>query len=298
MDNNYENQDATSNSSIDNSVGDNTFGLSDAGDQQISEQYLAVAVKWYKKGWGKAIIAGMIVIILLLALVVYLIISNFGVDKSGSGQLNNIDNLFTTSSTSAVVSSSSSTVATGVIATVKDSTRLLAEKMDRPMWGNPSSTLVIVEFADFQCSVCEAEFSAIRGFVTKHQDEVLYIFRNYVVIDENSNLLAQASLCAGDQGKFWIFHDKLYTNFGSINSTADLQNLVQSLGLDWNKMGACIQSGKYVSQVSQDSIDGQNLGIVGTPTFFVNGKKLEGAITSADWEAILSKYKQITGQNN
>lgn len=291
MDNNYENQDQIPNDQINNSIDYTIPNPPVLENQQMSEDYPVSVVKWYKRGWGKVIIVGIIIIVFLFSLVVYLVTSNFGVDKANTQQINNLDGLFSTSSS--IVSSS--TVATGVVPIVKDPIRLLAEKMDRPMWGNPSSTLVIVEFADFQCSVCEKEFSTIRSFVTKHKDEVLYIFRNFVVIDENSNLLAQASLCAGDQGKFWIFHDKLYTNFGSINSTADLQSLVQSLGLDWNKLGECIQSGKYVSQISQDSIDGQSLGIEGTPTFFVNGKKIQGAVTASDWESILNKYKQVAG---
>jgi len=254
------------------------------------------ALKWYKKSWGKALIAMAIAIILLISLLACLMFYNYGVDKA---EPHNLDGLFNATSSSVDVistSSSSAPVNANINQIVKDPIRILAEKMDRPLWGNPSSTLVIVEFADFQCSVCEAEFPIIRGFVTKHQNEVLYIFRNDIVIDEVSNLLAQASLCANDQGKFWILHDKFYTNFGSVTSLETLQILVQSLGMDWDKMSTCIQSGKYLGQVVQDMSDGKRLGVAGTPTFFINGKKIEGAVSMEDWEAILLKYKQVAGQ--
>ena len=293
---NLDNSNQAPISSPENPVDYNVSNMPSLSSQPIPEEYPVYSeIKWYKKGWGKAIIIMAIIIVLLIALLAYLMISGLGVDKSDLQKLNNIDNIFSVSSStiSSTAPSAPSTVMANTGSITKDATRVLAERMDRPLWGNPSSTLVIVEFADFQCSVCEAEFPIIRSFVTKHKDELLYIFRNYVVEDENSNLLAQASLCANDQGKFWIIHDKFYTNFGNINSISNVSSLAGSLGMDWDKMYQCIQSGKYANQVTQDMADGESLGVQGTPTFFINGKKIEGAVTMEDWEAILAKYKEL-----
>lgn len=268
--------------------------------EQTASNYEADGpMQWHKSGWGKAIIGVSVIIVALLVLLVALLSLNLKNNSKLSLKINP-DDFFTVASSSSLTFSSSSSASSSNSSNllVKDPTRILVEKLDRPLWGNPSSTLVIVEFADFQCSVCEEEFPIIRGFVTRHKNEVLYIFRNYIVKDDNSSLLAQAALCAGDQGKFWILHDRLYANFGNINSVADLQSLIQSLGMDWNQIAQCIESGKYVSQVTQDMNDAQILGVAGTPTFFVNGKKIEGAVTTEDWEAILSRYKQIIGENN
>ena len=306
MENNYDKSGQISDNSVNNEVdystSSATIPVSQVDDQsnqsisEVSEEY--VGGKWYQKSWGKVMIAMAILILILISLLVYFILSNFGALNSNPQVRDGINNLFDNSSLSSTTlpATVASTTTNQINPIVKDSVRLLAEKMNRPYWGNASSSLVIVEFADFQCSVCEAEFPTIRAFVTKHKDEVLYIFRNYIVIDDNSKLLAQASLCANDQGKFWILHDKLYTNFGSVTSMAELQSLIQSLGMDWNKMSDCIQSGKYNGQVAQDISDGQSLGIQGTPTFFINGKKIEGAVSASDWELILAKFKQINSQ--
>jgi len=179
----------------------------------------------------------------------------------------------------------------------KDSMRQLAEKLDRPQLGNASSSLVIVEFADFNCPVCEAEFPIIRTITNKYAKDLLFIFRNYPVINDNSAVLAQASLCANEQGKFWAFHDRLYFSQGKIATNDDFKNLAIMSGLDWTKLQACLNSQKYTKQILDDTSDALDLGVKGTPTFFVNGHKLEGAVTTEVWEQIIAKYKELNKNN-
>lgn len=194
------------------------------------------------------------------------------------------------SSTAATDSTSTSLAA---IAGSKDSNRRIAEKSGRPQLGNASSSLVIVEFADFQCSVCLEEFPIIRAISNKYAQDILFIFRNYPVIDDNSMMFAEAGLCAQEQGKFWTFHDRLYANQGKISSLDDFKQIAVKSGLDWNKLQACVNGEKYQAQIMEDMSDALDLGVSGTPTFFVNGTKLAGAVTEETWEQIISKAKEL-----
>lgn len=174
-----------------------------------------------------------------------------------------------------------------------DPIRQLAEKSGRPESGNPAAGLVIVEFADFQCPVCQEEFYQIREFVNRHQNEVRYIYRHYPVKGNNSIYLAKASMCAGEQDKFWTLHDKLFLNQDQIGSESAVSELARQSGLDLVKFGQCLQADQYRSLIFEDMNDAVNLGAQGTPTFIVNGSKLEGAVKLADWEKILEKFKSI-----
>ncbi len=185
------------------------------------------------------------------------------------------------------------TLSAGVTSdTAADPTRRLAEKSQRPALGNAAAGLVIVEFADFQCPICHEEFYQIREFVNRHQNEVYYIYRHYAIIGDNSVYLAKASMCAYEQGKFWPLHDKLFLNQGQIESEAAVTDIARQSGVDIVKFDQCMQNDKYRGLVFEDMSDAVNLGVAGTPTFFVNGRKLEGAVTLADWEKILEKYKE------
>lgn len=173
--------------------------------------------------------------------------------------------------------------------------RKLAEKINRPKLGNASSTLVIVEFADFECSVCLEEFPIIRTLTNKYPQDILFIFRNYPVKNENSQMLALAGLCANEQGKFWPFHDKLFAAQGKIATDADLEKIVVSAGLNLTKMKDCVRDNKYDKLLLEDTSDALDLGVAGTPTFFINGSKLEGAVPLATWEEIIKKHKELIG---
>lgn len=202
------------------------------------------------------------------------------------------------SASSSDANASSSATAVDLSAGGKDQNRLIAEKPGRPQLGNASSSLVIVEFADFQCQTCLSEFPIIREISNAYAKDILFIFRNYPVIDQNSMMFAQAGLCANEQGKFWPFHDRLYAKQGQLATLEDFKQVAVMSGLDWNKLQACVNTEKYKAQLMEDMSDALDLGVRGTPTFFVNGKKLEGAITKAVWQEIIGKYKELIKVTN
>lgn len=171
--------------------------------------------------------------------------------------------------------------------------RKMAEKMNRPSLGNKASKLVIVEFADFECPTCLQAYPIIRTLNNKYEKDILFIFRNYPVLNENSQMLALAGFCAEEQAKFWQFHDKLFANQGQLNNLSDFKALAFSAGINWSKMEQCIKDEKYRDLLIEDMADALDLGVKGTPTFFVNGNKLEGAIPLATWEEIIKKAKEL-----
>jgi len=189
-------------------------------------------------------------------------------------------------------------LATGATSTaMTDPIRQLAEKSGRPEFGNPAAGLVIVEFADFQCPVCQEEFYQIREFVNRHQKEVRYIYRHYPVKGNNSIYLAKVSMCAGEQDKFWTLHDKLFLNQDKIESESAVSELARQSGLDLGKLEKCLQADQYRTLIFEDMNDAVNLGAQGTPTFIINGSKLEGAVSLENWESILKKHQELKSKN-
>ncbi|OGY44003.1 MAG: hypothetical protein A3B89_02565 [Candidatus Buchananbacteria bacterium RIFCSPHIGHO2_02_FULL_40_13] len=225
--------------------------------------------KWYQKKWGLAIIVFIIIVVLLLSL---LVISTPGFLKSSASESGLIIDKIT---------------AANLLAQTPQ--RQLAEKLDRPHLGQVNAKLVIVEFSDFQCPVCQAEFPIIREVVSKYQNQILYIYRQYPIINENSALVSQASLCAHEQDKFWAMHDRLFLNPSSEYSTDNLKNIAQQAGLNLEQFNDCLTTEKYKNMVLEDTQDGFTLGIKGTPTFFINGNKLSGLISQDSWEKLLDQ---------
>lgn len=251
---------------------------------QIASDNLAYNInqapqKWYKKRWGRAIMALIFLIILLfvlLAAAVFGLVQNIQNNKNIVQNINAIDRSFFDNAQ-------------------KSPQRQLAEKMDRPQFGNPKAPLVIVEFADFQCTHSKQEFSIIREFINKYKNDLLFIYRQYPVINDDSAVIGEASLCAEEQGKFWQMHDRLFSR-SEENITPETVRLAAQLsGVDLKKFDECVKSRKFQGKVMEDAQDGFNLDVRGTPTFFINGKKVEGAVPSEIWEQIMAKAKEIMG---
>ena len=92
---------------------------------------------------------------------------------------------------------------------------------------------------------------------------------------KNAKIAAQASLAAHAQGKFWLMHDKLFANFRAINRDAIL-GWAKELGLDVPRFTKDLDDPKTIAQVDKDTADGTKVGVQGTPSFFINGKRYNG----------------------
>lgn len=152
----------------------------------------------------------------------------------------------------------------------------------QPTKGSLDAPVTIVDFSDFQCGHC-AHFA----FTTKRQIEEEYVetgqvklvFRNFVVMGSASQLAAEAGECAHQQGHFWEYHDRLFQNLteGRRISKDELTRLAGELGLDTTAFNLCLDSGKYKDEVERDAQEGKRRGVSGTPTFFINDRRIVGA---------------------
>lgn len=152
--------------------------------------------------------------------------------------------------------------------------------------GNPDGEITIVEFSDFECPFCARATPTVDQIMEKY-DNVKLIYKHYPLpFHSNAKPAAMASECAGDQGKFREYHDKLFENQKALDD-ASLKGYAEELGLDTEKFKECLDSKKYEKKVDEDMALGQKSGVSGTPTFFINGRKLVGAQPAAAFEQIL-----------
>jgi protein-disulfide isomerase len=165
--------------------------------------------------------------------------------------------------------------------------------------GDPNAPVKIEEYSDFQCVYC-AKFSAeteprlVQDYISS--GKVYFVYNNYAFLGQPSVDAAEASLCAGDQGKFWEYHDILFANQqeGDARAFSDarLEAFAEAVGLDGAAFAECLADNRYMDQVRKEYADGASRGVSSTPTFFVNGKEIKGAqpfeVFQAEIEAALA----------
>lgn len=138
--------------------------------------------------------------------------------------------------------------------------------------GDINSPVKIVEFTDFQCSACGAMYPVIEEVLKSYGNRVYFEVRHFPLssIHENAFSAAQAAAAANAQGKFWPYIDLLFKNQKSLD-TESLKKFATQAGLDRARFDADLTSGKFAADVRRDIEEGEQYGIEGTPTIFVNG---------------------------
>ncbi len=155
--------------------------------------------------------------------------------------------------------------------------RVAVNSAGHPTLGPDGAPVTIVEFGDFQCPFCaraEASIKEVRG---KYGDKIKLVYMDFPLPIHNHAMdAAKAARCANEQGKFWPYHDALFADQSKL-APADLKATAKRLGLDTAKFDACFDKGKYEAAVQEDAKYGQQLGVDGTPTFYIDGRSLIGA---------------------
>jgi protein-disulfide isomerase len=159
--------------------------------------------------------------------------------------------------------------------------------------GDPDAPIKITEYSDYQCPYCarfveQTEEQLVQTYVASGQ--VYFIFRSLgLFIGPESQAAAEAAYCAGDENKYWQYHDMLFANNTGENvgdyTTRKLQAFAEALELDMTAFNSCLDSGKYAERVTQDGVDGMEAGINATPSFLmtytVNGETKSKVIQGA-----------------
>lgn len=146
----------------------------------------------------------------------------------------------------------------------------------KPVKGNPDASVTIVEFSDFQCPACGAAHPIVEKIIEEYGDRVSLEYKHFPLTSIHAFAFnaAQASECANDQGKFWEMHDSMFDNQKEL-SISSLKSYAETIGLETEKFNNCLDSGAKAKYVKADFNEGIGKGVEGTPTFFINGKKLE-----------------------
>jgi protein-disulfide isomerase len=146
------------------------------------------------------------------------------------------------------------------------------------MRGNEQAPITIVEFSDFECNFCSRASATLKRVESTYGDKVRVVFRDYPLpIHRGATRAAEAAQCAGDQGKFWEMHDRLFAKGGAIAET-DLRKFANEAGVDGVAFEQCLSSGKHTATWKASQEEGARLGVASTPTFFINGRMISGAM--------------------
>ena len=174
---------------------------------------------------------------------------------------------------------------------------------DDPALGNADAPVTMVEFSDYQCPFCGKFFTETEGQLRKDYVEtgkVKLVYRDFPLeFHPEAEPAALAADCANEQGKFWEYHDLLFTNQAELSDT-NYKKWAADLGLDTAKFNKCYKNLKYLDEVKKDMADGQKYGVSGTPAFFINGKMISGAqpytVFQQEIEAALAASGAGSGQ--
>ena len=146
--------------------------------------------------------------------------------------------------------------------------------------GSKLAKVKVIEFADFQCPYCSKAADAVRQLSAKYGDKIEVAYRNFPLrtIHPFAQHAAEVAQCAQAQGKFWEMSDKMYSDQQALDEES-LKASAKAVGLDEGKLNECLSSGKATAEVEDDVKKATDLGVEGTPTFFVNGRLHAGAPT-------------------
>ncbi len=172
--------------------------------------------------------------------------------------------------------------------------RAVLENGEFPFLGNPNASTTIVVFGDFRCPFTKSAMPIIKQLVGTYGYKIKVVFRNFSSdkLRPGANRLSQIGVCAYEQGKYWNVSDYLFAKQDDLPvslAPADLAVLVGETDLDLNKLNTCLDSSAAAIKVNQDYVDGYKFGVGGTPSFFVNGQKVEGVVPFDVWEGYVKQ---------
>ncbi len=180
---------------------------------------------------------------------------------------------------------------------VEPTNRLLDDPVAIPVSGSPilgpqSAPITLVEFSDFQCPYCAAAVPEIKALLNAFPTQVKLIFKQYPLeIHSYADLAAAAAIAAQKQDKFWAMHDAMYDHYQDLSRKSIMQ-LAKDSGLNMERFEADIDSTEVRETVVRDVQDGNDAGVEGTPSLFVDGQRYNGPIALSALKPILTDELQ------
>ena len=164
--------------------------------------------------------------------------------------------------------------------------------------GNPNAKVTLVEYADFQCPFCGKFFKETAEPIVNtyvKSNKVQFVYRDFAFLGPESLKASEAAWCAGDQNKYWQYHDYLFTHQGTENTGAfadkNLKSFAKDLGLDTTAFNKCLDSGKYEQAVKSSTDNAGKVGVQGTPKSFIlkDGKVFDTVDGAYPLDAVSAK---------
>ena len=171
---------------------------------------------------------------------------------------------------------------------------------DQPAKGTANALVTIVTFTDFECPSCARQHPVLEQLVSEFGDRVRLVVRDFPLSQHaNARKAAEAAEAAREQGKYWEYVSVLYRNQSALGID-NLRQYATDLGLDRARFDASLDSGKFADNVQRDLVDGRKLGINGTPTLYINGKRVSDnsyASMKSAIEAALKAEASLRGKS-
>lgn len=167
-----------------------------------------------------------------------------------------------------------------------------------PVTGPQNAPVTLIEFSDFQCPYCAQATPNIEAILRRYPSQLKLIFKQFPLTDlhPQAELAALASVAAQRQGKFWQMHDALFASHRDL-SRSHILELAQQNGLDMKQFQQDLDSAAVRQVVERDMKDGEQAGVEGTPTMFINGQKFNGSLEPAEFGPVLDAELKKVGAN-
>jgi len=170
-----------------------------------------------------------------------------------------------------------------------------------PSLGPDNAQFTLVEFSDFQCPYCARAVGTVKEFLKKNQGKIRLVFRNMCLPNHaKAQDAAKAAIAAGEQGRFWDFREKLMASQAEWSSSADHKHIfvkyAKEMALDAGRFEKDMAKPDYQKKIDEDMTHAGNLGVNGTPTYFLNGVRITGARELAYFDKVLAALVRENGK--
>jgi protein-disulfide isomerase len=162
-----------------------------------------------------------------------------------------------------------------------------------PTKGTAGAPIELIEFSDFECPFCLRARPTVDQVLKTYGDRIRFVYRHYPLPGHpHARPAAEAAACAAEQNQFWPYHDRLFANPSKLG-TSDLKQTASDLGLDAAKFNECVDARKYKAAVDADVKEANEVGVDGTPAFFINGRMLSGAQPFSAFKRVIDEELQL-----
>jgi protein-disulfide isomerase len=158
-----------------------------------------------------------------------------------------------------------------------------------PVRGHPSAPITIVEFSDYQCPFCARVNPTLDRVRQTYGDKVRIVFKDFPLPNHaEAPKAAEPARCAGEQNKYWEMHDAMFANQRALH-VPSLKQAARAIGLDGAAFDQCLDSGRWAKAVEEGKTLGEKMGVNSTPTLYVNGRPVIGAVPFENFKAIIDE---------